>query len=112
MNTRVLLAGVAALSVLSASAACAQSDEKKWEFNGHRCAIERYVKEGDGTLVQIQPEDIPDIEAGIKKLKACDRFYDCVVKRDWRRYTPTAKPKGTIPKHCYLPKELRGTSAE
>jgi hypothetical protein len=39
--------------------------------------------------------------AELSALKKCDAFYKCVFKRDWRRYTPDAKPKGSIPKHCY-----------
>jgi hypothetical protein len=101
---------ITSIAALFLATGAAHAEKGKWEFNGHRCAIETTIEEGG--LVQIEAEDIPDIEAGLIKLKACDRFVNCVVKRDWRRYTPDAKPKGPIPKRCPLPKELRGTSAE
>jgi hypothetical protein len=109
---KLFLAGCAALFLATGAA---HAEIGKWEFNGHRCAIETTVNEATiekGGLVQILPENIPVIEAGLIKLKACDRFYNCIVKRDWRRYTPDAKPKEPIPKRCPLPKELRGTTAE
>jgi hypothetical protein len=68
-----------AIAALLMATGTAHAEIGKWEFNGHRCAIETTVSEATiekGGLVQILPKNIPVIEAGLIKLKACDRFYN------------------------------------
>ena len=73
-----------------------QVEEKqgKWSTNFRRCLIE---KTGQQTISDypmfdyaIAPEDIPDILKGIKELKKCAAFWQCVADRD----------AGKV-KHCY-----------
>jgi hypothetical protein len=84
----------------------------KWTANGHSCQIIKRFRSDDdnmrdavteGTMVYIQPSEIPELEKALHNLKLCDAFYKCVAKRDYRRYGTTPDPKGA-PKHCYEPR--------
>ena len=95
---KLLLASVAALSVLGASAAHA---DEKWEADFRKCEITKFFSVGtdegqafdvgNGQIsVSIGPDDIRDIEKGLAVLKKCKAFWQCVVDRD----------AGKV-KHCY-----------
>ena len=79
----------------------------KWVTNGHSCQIIKVFHPGDSniyrdedvTTVYIQPSEISDLEKAIHNLKLCDKFYDCVAKRDGY-----VKSDGHRPEHCYEPR--------
>jgi hypothetical protein len=94
---KLLLTGIAALFLATGTIfAQAEDDPTKWKFDGHSCAIRKYVAGEDNW--EIKPADIPDLKRHIKAFEACDKFYDCVARRDGY---PTVEPKGKRPKHCY-----------
>jgi hypothetical protein len=108
---KVLLAKVAALSVLTASAA---HSAEKWEANFRRCQIEKmFLQPTDGRLrsleknigsartemprsremicqISISPDEIRELEEGLAILKKCKAFWQCAADRD----------AGKV-KHCY-----------
>jgi hypothetical protein len=111
-------------AVLIASIIIARAEEP-WRANLHSCNIVKTfalkdktaagstlygdtvmagpnnVLNDDVATVFLRLEDVLAIQKELPALKKCDAFYKCVAKRDWRRYTPDAPPKGPIPKHCY-----------
>jgi hypothetical protein len=89
--TRFFIAGVAVLFLATE----AQAQEHRWVDSFRRCQIERNWVSGDNYPLDlsdavITPKDIPDIEAGLKTLKRCAKFWKCVEDRD----------AGKV-KHCY-----------
>jgi hypothetical protein len=95
---KLLLAGIATLSVLSASAA--HADNERWEASFRQCHIRKWFSKEEldkigwqrdtGQTIVIELDDIPDIERGIRELKKCKAFYQCLEDRE----------KGKV-KHCY-----------
>jgi hypothetical protein len=117
---KLLLTSVAALFLATGTAHAEWYDTElangydKWTANGHSCLIIKLFRPNDhnvfqtqegteGTMVHIQPSEIPDLEKALHNLKLCNKFYDCVAKRDYKRYGTTPDPKGA-PKHCYEPR--------
>jgi hypothetical protein len=96
---KLLLAGVAVLSVLGASAAHA---DEKWKADFRKCWIAKQYSKNDTDLyglssigngdflVTIGPEEIPELEKALAILKKCNKFWQCVQDRD----------AGKV-KHCY-----------
>ena len=88
---------VVALLLLASTAAQAA----EWEASFRKCDIGKsFAKadtlqppDGSQVFVTIKPEDIPQIEEGIKVLKQCRKFWKCVERR----------MAGQV-KHCYLPR--------
>src|SRR5438034_7065322 len=62
--------------------------EAKWELSWRRCRLEKLGADDDERVITF--EDIPDILKGIKELKKCNAFWQCVEDRD----------AGKV-KHCY-----------
>jgi hypothetical protein len=67
----------------------------RWEASFRRCEIERVWVDGDYYPLGfpdavIVPKDIPAIERGLKTLKKCDKFWQCIEDRE----------AGKV-KHCY-----------
>ena len=96
---KLLLAGVAALSLLTASAA--HADSEKWEASFRQCHIRKWfskdelaaigwARETEGQTIVIEAEEIPDILKAIHVIKKCKAFYQCLEDRD----------RGKV-KHCY-----------
>jgi len=119
---KLFLTGIAALFMATGTAHAVE--DTKWRADLHSCVIvktfafkgktagdtlygENATVHADDILndnsatVFLSLEDALAIQKELPALKKCDAFYTCVVKRDWRRYTPDAKPKGPVPKHCY-----------
>jgi len=61
---------------------------RKW-FSDNELADIGWQRESGKTIV-IEPEDIPDIEKGVRELKRCKAFLQCLQDRE----------KGKV-KHCY-----------
>jgi hypothetical protein len=84
--------------VLSASAA--HADNERWEASFRQCHIRKWFSKEEldnigwqrdtGQTIVIELDDIPDIERGIRELKKCKAFYQCLEDRE----------KGKV-KHCY-----------
>ena len=122
---KLLLTVIAALFLATGTAHAVE--DTKWRANFHSCNIVKpfafksktaagstlcgeteivsagadNILNADSATVFLSLEDALAIQKELPALKKCDAFYKCVAKRDWRRYTPDAKPEGPIPKHCY-----------
>jgi hypothetical protein len=86
---KVVLAGVAALSVLGASTAHA---DQKWGFSLRQCHVTKVVDPPDvssGT-VALDLEDVLELQKFTRDLKKCEAWYKCLTDRD----------QGKV-KHCY-----------
>jgi|SRR5215831_3782589 len=95
-----------------------EQERYQWATDFRHCQLEKvflkdgkdyFIDVGDRVTVGIDPEDIPEIERGLKELKKCNAFWQCVGKRDWptlsedmRKDLPDPlKPGEKRPKHCY-----------
>jgi hypothetical protein len=118
---KLLLTSIAALFLATGAAHAEWYDTEransyyKWTTNGHSCEIKKAFRPKDDnvfrteegtTEISIQATEIADLEKALHNLKLCDKFYDCVAKRDYKRYGTTPDPKGA-PKHCYEPRGLK-----
>jgi hypothetical protein len=107
---KMLLAGIAALFLATGTSHAA---DMKWEGDFRKCEIVKIFPkveqnpDADGILhgeldyqgisitadsvrIGIQPDEIADIERGIRLLKKCKAFWQCTNDRD----------RGKV-KHCY-----------
>lgn len=94
-----------AASIVMATATARAADETdKYYLHLHACNIVLKTNQYD----TLDLTDLLALQKYIPLLRACDAFYKCVAKRDWRRYTPDTKPKGPIPKRCSWPTRILG----
>ena len=107
---RLLLSGIAVLFLATGTT---HADDKKWEGDFRKCEIVKIFPKvapnpaedgilrgeiddyginisGDRVRIAIRPNDIADIEKGIRLLKKCKAFWQCTNDRD----------QGKV-KHCY-----------
>ena len=135
MRTKLLLSSIAALSVLSASAAhadpanpsrhlvsdCRYSDdtyvENCWSPNYHRCDIVRFNVDDNGGPLSLN--DLLELQKKVQKfiplLRKCEAFYECAAKRDFPKGFDVGAPDPLKhgekrPKHCYWPTRDLGPS--
>jgi len=102
-----------AIALFLATGAAADEPFTGWDWDWHRCDLVKYRK---GEIVResrIEVEDIAELEKLLPLMRKCDRFYQCVIKRDypkgWVEGAPSPlKPGEKKPKHCFWPRELAG----
>jgi hypothetical protein len=116
---KLLVTSIAVL-LMTTGAAHAQEPEPEehWTLASRFCLLEKtffksdkvHVSDStDRVMIGLDSEDIAEIEKGLKELRKCNAFRQCIEKRDWpmlsedmrKDISDPLKPGEKRPKHCY-----------